>query len=131
MVPGQDQGEAGHKQVRQIPPPPPEGTSESLAEEESQAFAQGDYLDRERKRREHNRRESLRDHLAKGFVYLVWLAVGLVAVGSAIWLYHVVMPPGWCWLTETQYAKLESILQTVMFGALIGAVFSEYTQRHL
>jgi len=90
---------------------------ESSGEREAAAVAAGT-LEEESKRSEHIRSESLRDHVHRGMLALVWLIFILIAFAILVVTWHHLVPESWCWLSNTQLGVLETFLFS---GALVSA----------
>lgn len=76
---------------------------------------------------EHKRTEKFRQHferIALGFLY--GLAVGLIIIGAA-WLYHLVTPYCWHWLTADQLDDLQGLLT----GGLIVGILTDHFRKRL
>lgn len=61
-----------------------------------------------------------------GIVFMYFVALVFI-ISIAIWFVHFLVPDQWQWLTETQLSKI----QTVIFSGSFGAILSAYAQRHL
>lgn len=77
--------------------------------------------------KEHGRREQFRDHLAKGCLALLWLAIGLVGFAIVALGFHALTPEKWAWLSDGQLSKVQTFLFS---GAIIGAA-NGYLRRNL
>ena len=61
-----------------------------------------------------------------GIVFMYFVAFVFI-ISIAIWFVHFLAPDQWQWLSETQLSKI----QTVIFSGSFGAILSAYAQRHL
>ena len=110
--------------VARVEPPDPR-QRDSLAEDEASAFAE-DELEKRAKRGAHERRERFRDHIAKaaGFVFWVFVLMGVAAIG--IWFWHLLAPETWHFLTSTQISKIEIVVFSAVLASAIPALARKY-----
>jgi len=105
-------------------------SDDSRAALESKQLSSGkskDQLAREAEVAEHDRTEKFRQHferIALGFLY--GLGFGLIVIGMA-WLFHLVTPAGWHWLSADQLDDLQGLLT----GGLIVGVLTDHFRKRL
>jgi hypothetical protein len=114
---------------RQVPPyPPPDGTEDSRrrASEEKEAFDE-QRLILEAKQGDHFRRERLRNHFSHAAVLCIWCVASAMMMGFFIWVFHLVAPEAWQFLSAERISKLESIVTTGSVATLI----AQYIKKQL
>ena len=100
---------------------PPEGAgSDEVARLEAAAIAQA-------KLNEHTRDDRMHGHLHNATVCVVWAFVIAFSIMGAVWLWHMVAPEKWAFLTATQFDKLN----TSLLAALGSSVVTERARKLL
>jgi hypothetical protein len=75
---------------------------------------------------EHNRSEKFKEHFERLAIITLWsLAVAMFAIG-VVWLYHLVMPDTWHWLTEPELDTLKGLLTG---GLIVGVLTNHFRKR--
>jgi hypothetical protein len=77
--------------------------------------------------REHNRNEGFRDlfdRLVRTGMYLAFAAIILMGLA---WVWHLIMPYKWQWLTEPQIDHI----QTLVTGGVLAVVVGDHFKRRL
>ena len=91
------------------------------AKDESKAYENRD-LDGEARRNDHDRMETLRSHVHLAEKILLWISVGLLALGLIEWSLNELLPDAWSWLKPDQLATIQHILTTVAVSGLVGGL---------
>ncbi|TDL96980.1 hypothetical protein EBP26_00795 [Stutzerimonas stutzeri ATCC 17588 = LMG 11199] len=101
--------------------------SDSLAKREAVAIAGNEDLDTDGKQKEHGRHQRFQEHANNVALGLLWTVAGFTLIGMAVFVWHIVMPESWCWLTET---ALDSI-RTLLTGVLFSSAMSGYVNKRM
>lgn len=96
---------------------PPEPGGDPKAEYEAIAIARGEL----------RRDEALRSHLHHCSVILLYFGVIVLLVCAGVWLYHLLTPIPWHFLTTDQRSQLQNLL----ISALGSSVVTDYGRRML
>lgn len=111
--------------TEEIKPEPVPSEANHLADKEAGALESG-HLKRDAAKRDHGRKQGLRDHLVWGIKFLFWLVLFIVAVMIAIWSYHLLAPSCWHFLSSVQLEKIQTILFSGVTAAAISGVSKKY-----
>jgi hypothetical protein len=90
---------------------------DELALEEAATIERGDY----------KRDEQLRDHLHYCALALLWFGVIIFIVATSIWMWHMLTPESYHFLTKDQRSDLQSLL----FAAVGSSLVTDYGRRIL
>lgn len=107
--------------------PDPYGRNDDLAEQEAVKIVSGADLEVDGHRQEHERHQKFRNHVNAAMLGLFWLMVGLVAVGSTVFVWHLVTPTSWQWLEGGALEKL----QTLLAAALLSSALTGYVNKRI
>src|SRR5436190_12807887 len=125
---GPQSGPSPHLAVyKQVPPyPQPDGTPESnrRAQEESYAINERRLI-YEAKQGEHSRNEDLRDQIHLAVVVGIWCAVFALLAAFFVWVFHLLAPEEWQFLTAQRISKPESSMTTGSIATLIANYFRQ------
>lgn len=94
-----------------IPDPPKEPQdqySKESAEQEARSLGLGT-LEVDAKKSAHQRSEKFKHHVSNATIFVFW---GVVLIASAValcWVFHLVTPQSWHFLTESQLSRIESV----------------------
>lgn len=100
---------------------------DAAAEAEALAFTEGRDLAQEKLVGDHERAEGLRGHFYKGCVVGLWVAMFAVLLMFSAYVYHVVAPDKYQWLTADQANQIKSML----FSGAVGGFIMQYFKRTL
>jgi hypothetical protein len=112
-----------------VPPPSPEElpkSQDASAENEAQRYAD-ETLDRDARRKNHGREQSMRDHVHRGALLIFWLVIGCGSLGLVVLTIHMVTPSSWHFLP----ADTLSTLKGVVAGAIASSVFTDQARKML
>ena len=101
-----------------LPDEPFRGNDE-IAQEEAQAFPEGN-LEERSKKTEHVRREIVRNVLLGGALILLSIFLLMVAGAMVTVAWHHLLPVETAWLQENQLTRVETFLFSGISGAVIG-----------
>lgn len=101
--------------------------SQRLALEEAGAFASGEDLEKIAKRKDHNRREHIKDKINEAAGTLIGITGLVVMFAILSWAFHLLSPPAWHYLSQQQVGKIETI---VLSGA-VAWLAQKYIENHL
>ena len=76
---------------------------------------------------EHRRNENFRDHFERIAIIALWLTAVLLFVVGFTWLYHLLMPERWHWLSADQVLKLQNIVT----GGVLAGVAGNHIKKRL
>ena len=82
-------------------------------------------LEKDAKRRSHNRREGSKDHVYYAGLFLLWLIVVVVFLGITLWGYHLLTPASIHFLDNEQIDRLENLVASAAVATLV----SEYLRK--
>lgn len=92
--------------------PPETASSDNFARMEESAIT-------ENRLNEHRRDDRLHNHLHLATVCVIWgVAIG-VSVMALVWLYHMVAPTQYAFLTETQFSRLNMALLSAIGSSFV------------
>jgi hypothetical protein len=94
--------------------PPPEAVDDT-AQKEAIAIA-------ESRLAKYQRDESMRVQFHRAGLVLFWGAFVTFLLLSAVWLWHIIAPASWRFLTPTEVVNLQSILVTALGSTVIAQV---------
>lgn len=77
--------------------------------------------------RQHRRDDKVTLHRIKKICYYGFGAICTVFV--IVWLWHVLMPERWRWLTENEITNIQSIALSIMTGAMASLVSSYFLKK--
>ena len=97
-----------------------------LANAEAKALAEGEDLKKDAEKREHGRKQELKDILVLGIKFFFWLFLIVVVVMSLTWVFHLLTPEGWHYLCPEQIDKI----QTMLFSGITAAALSGVAKRY-
>lgn len=103
------------QKVPLIQPPPP--NSDGLATKEAESYAQGT-LEEDARHRDHKRREEVKDLFKSVFIYGIILFFCISVAIASCWVWHLLTPESWHFLTDAQVNKLQLILISGILGNL-------------
>ncbi len=98
-----------------------------MAQREAAKFASGDNLDKDGKAKEHNRHQKFRDHVNLAALVIFWAIVGCVVLGLIAFVFHLLAPESWHYLSEDQQEKL----QTLLGAALLSSALTQYANKRM
>lgn len=100
--------------------------ADEIAISESAKMA-SDTLDADGKEQEHNRHQKFRNHVNWAVLVIFWaLAIG-VALGMLVFVFHLLAPQPWHWLSDAQLDKL----QTLLGAALLSSALTQYANKRM
>ena len=82
---------------------------DDLALSEAASIGRGDY----------RRDEQLRDHLHYGALVLLWFSIAVFVISSGIWMFHMLAPEAWHFLTSDQRHDLQGLLLAAVGSSLV------------
>lgn len=109
---------------KHIPKPMPPTIKDKAAEDEAGRFGRGNYEDAA-KHSEHQRSENIKRHMGRAAIFLFWLAVVALVFLVFSWLWSILAPASWQYLSNTQLSEVHTFLTSTL---LVKAV-SEFTKR--
>lgn len=113
-------------QNRQIPSPRiPLQDTDKKAEKEAEAIQSGDY-EAAAKKSAHDRNERLKWHMGIAAIFIFWFVITFIAIMSFSWLWSILAPERWQYLSETQLKQM----QTVLTSALVIEVVRSFATKH-
>lgn len=89
------------------------------ANAEATALANGNELDADGAKKEHNRHQSFRDHLNRAALILFWTIVACLIAGIATYAYHMLTPAAWHYLGAEQLKDLKTVLVSALFSSAL------------
>lgn len=101
-------------------------TIDGQSSKEAKSFA-NENLEKEAKIRAHYRKEQFRNNTSIAALIVFWLVVSSFVGMALIWVYHLVTPENWHFLSTLQNEKL----QTILFSAIIIKIGQGYLDRNL
>ena len=101
--------------------------TDSIAQREAVLIADGVDLEKYSKEQEHNRHKSFRKHLNKATIAILWLIVASLVVGISTYVWHMVTPPSWHYLTDSQLGELKTVLVT----AVSSSALTQYVKKRM
>ncbi|UST85801.1 hypothetical protein [Pseudomonas siliginis] len=90
---------------------------DSLAASEAAALASNEDLDADGKKKEHGRHQQFRDHTNKVALGLLWTVAFFTLLGMGAFVFHLVMPVSWYWLTPEALSTIKTLLTGVLFSS--------------
>lgn len=100
---------------------------DSLAKREAVAIAGNEDLDADGKKKEHGRHQRFQEHANKVALLLLWVVAGFTFIGMGIYVWHLIMPDCWKWLSDK---SLDSI-RTLLTGVLFSSAMSGYVNKRM
>ena len=97
-----------------------------MAALESAKMADGS-LDKDGRAKEHHRHQKFRDHVNWAALVLFWAIVVCVVLGLLGFVFHLLAPDGWHWLSPSQLEKL----QTLLGAALLSSALTQYANKRM
>lgn len=110
-----------------IVPIPSPTDDDDLSVREAAAFSGGVDLEASGKVREHHRHQKFRDHVNRATLLVLWLIVACVVVGILVFVWHLVLPPQWRWLADSDRDQL----QTLLGAALLSSALTNYARQRM
>jgi hypothetical protein len=110
---------------RHIPQPSLSVQSDQAAENEARLFENGDY-DKIATRNKHRRDERVKWHMGLVAILLFWLVVIAIIFIGFSWLWSILAPASWQYLSDVQLSEA----RTILTSALLVKVISEFTKRN-
>lgn len=104
----------------------PPDYGDNRASKEAESFANED-LEKEANYNAHQRKEKFKTHLSTAALIIFWIIVTSFSMMAAIWVFNLVTPESWHFLTSWQMDKL----QTVLFSATAIKIGQDYMNKHL
>lgn len=98
----------------------PTGSAEELAYKESEGFSGGRDLEKEADESQHDRRETVRDHIGKLVVGGVYFGFALMVVVAVVYTIHVAGHEDMRWLSVDEVRTIQDNLSNVIIGAILG-----------
>lgn len=89
--------------------PPPDASSDVAAQNEASAFASGDL----------RRYDRMQDHIHIASVWALYGVAVAVMLMALVWLYHLLVPVAWQFLTDAQQNKLDNALVTILGSSFV------------
>jgi uncharacterized membrane protein YcjF (UPF0283 family) len=111
--------------VKNIPIPQPSKEIDLLAEREASAIETGNY-EQEARKNEHYRRERFQNHLGYAAIILFWLAVFALILMATCWIWHIVAPEQWHFLTAQQISSIQNMLFSATIAKFIPQIAKKY-----
>lgn len=105
----------------------PDQGVDSKASTEAALFAEGEDLEREGARRDHNRQQAFRDHVNVAVIALFWAVAACVGAGVLVYAWHLLTPVCWHFATEAALSKLE----TILVAAVLSSALTNYANRQM
>lgn len=105
-------------------------SGDSKAAQESEQFASGksrDELAREAARAEHHRDQRFKRHFECLALIALWVMSGSLLLIGLFWLFHLLTPTTWHWLSELQLRDL----RTLLTGGLVIGVLTDHFRKRL
>lgn len=100
---------------------------DAIANKEAVLIADGFDIEKDGKKQEHNRHQSFRNHVNKATIALFWIIAGSLLLGIAAYVWHMVTPPSWHYLSAAQLGELKTVLVT----AITSSVLTQYVKKHM
>ena len=100
---------------------------DAMARREAAKFASGDNLDKDGKTKEHNRHQKFRDHVNMAALVLFWALICCVVLGLVTFVFHLLAPDSWSYLSGAQQDKL----QTLLGAALLSSALTQYANKRM
>lgn len=95
--------------------------TDEIAKEEAAKLADGDDLERDGKRREHDRHQKFRDHANRAFLGIFWIVIVCLGIGVLAFTIQLVTP--WHPMSKGSFTELGTILgSAVTSGMMAGYV---------
>jgi hypothetical protein len=110
-----------------ISPPVTLPAENSDADKEASLLATNTDLKTDAERRDHGRKEGLRDSVARALTVFIYLFLFAFIIAGSIVFWHFSTPESRHWLTALQVDKLE----TMLGSALVAVLFSRAVERNL
>jgi len=105
-----------------------ERAGDDTAEQEANAFANDEDIEKDGRKREHGRDQKFRTHLNHAVLVIFWVFTVCTAAAVAVTAMHFLFPESWLWLNEKQLDKVQTFLLTALFSsALTGYVNKRMT----
>ena len=101
--------------------------TDSIAQREAVLIADGVDLEKDGKEQEHNRHQLFRNHVNKATIAIFWLIVASLVVGISTYVWHMVTPPSWHYLTDPQLGELKTVLVT----AVSSSALTQYVKKRM
>jgi len=76
---------------------------------------------------EHKRNEKFRDHFECIAVSALWVAAATILIVAAVWLWHMLMPSSWHWLSKDEIHTLQNLVT----GGMIATLATGHFKRRL
>jgi hypothetical protein len=89
--------------------PPPDAGSDLAAQKEASGFASRDL----------RRYDRMQDHIHIAMVWALYAVAAAVFLMSLVWLYHLLVPLSWQFLTDAQQNKLDNALVTILGSSFV------------
>lgn len=95
------------------------------ASKEAESFENAN-LEEVARRNAHQRKEHFKAHFAKAALIVFWIIVVSFLTIALIWVYHLITPEEWHFLTTLQIDKL----QTILMSATVIKIGQDYLNKH-
>jgi hypothetical protein len=109
-----------------IPTPVLPDKADERANKEALAFQSGENLESEAKANQHERSERLKNNISQALIVLFWLAILAFLAITVSWLYHLLIPPSYHYLSEAQLDKIQTVITAIVFSSAVRAIGREY-----
>ena len=115
--------------VAQAPPPPDSWINSDTWSDDYLALHEEEKFPDERQLRAAYDRNKLRviRHSGIIIVAIMWIVTGVFLAAFVLWIWHQLAPPGFCWMTPEQLAKV----QTIIFSGAVGGLVTTAVQKYI
>ena len=103
-------------------------TQDQLAKNEAAAMASNEDLEADGKKKEHGRHQKFQDHANKVAMGLLWTVAFFTLLGICVYVFHLLAPERWKWLSPDALGDVRALLTGVLFSsAMTGYVNKRMT----
>ncbi len=84
-------------------------------------------LEKDGRTQEHRRHQQFRNHANWATLALFWIIVACIAMGVVAYVYHLLTPECWHWLSQDALDKL----QTLLGAAILSSALTQYVSKRM
>lgn len=105
-----------------------EPAQDNLAKNEAAAIASNEDMEADGKKKEHGRHQRFQDHANSVAMGLLWTVAVFTLIGISVYVFHLLAPECWRWLTPDALGDIRTLLTGVLFSsAMTGYVNKRMT----
>jgi hypothetical protein len=97
----------------------PSSSADDRANSEAKLLANDDDLETVSKRNEHGRKEKIKDLLNQGALIILGFAILGVLIAGMVFVWHLLSPDNWHWLSSEELRELRSTLSTIILSSAV------------